>query len=122
MSQTVDTYIAGFPKASQEVLRTLRALFLELVPDAVEQMSYNIPAYKLHGRVFLYFAAFPHHVSIYPRTRGIEERLGDVLTPYAKGKGTMQFSLALPMPYEVIRQILLARKQEMNLVYAKRAK
>lgn len=68
--QSVDEYIAGFPKETQLLLQQLRAAIQKAVPKAEECISYQMPAYKLHG-VLVYFAAFQKHIGFYPTSSGI---------------------------------------------------
>lgn len=97
----VDEYIAHFPPATQERLSQLRALIQTTAPDADESISYAIPAYKLHGKVLIYFAGYEHHVGLYPAPDVIAE-----LAPYHSGKGTYRFPLDQPLPLNHIRRLL----------------
>lgn len=45
-----ESYISHFPIEVQEQLRVLRKLVKETAPNAVEGISYGMPAYKLHGK------------------------------------------------------------------------
>ena len=54
--KSVDEYIALQPEPVQEVLTLVRNTIRKAVPDAEEVISYQIPAYKMGGRVALYFA------------------------------------------------------------------
>lgn len=69
--QTVDDYIAGFPDTIQSILQQIRTIIRETVPDADEVISYQIPTYRLQGNL-VHFAAFKHHIGIYPTPTGVE--------------------------------------------------
>ena len=56
--QSVDDYIASQPDSVQKVLKHLRAIMRRALPAAEEVISYQIPAYKLNGRVVIYFAGW----------------------------------------------------------------
>ena len=56
----VETYIAGYPKDTQKLLKQLRAAVKKIVPDVKERISYQMPGYKFHG-MLLYFAAYRNH-------------------------------------------------------------
>ncbi|HPG89046.1 MAG TPA: DUF1801 domain-containing protein, partial [Hyphomicrobium sp.] len=64
--KSMDAYIAAQPDDMQRALSRMRAAIAKAVPDAVETISYNMPAFKLHGRVLLYFAGWTEHYAIYP--------------------------------------------------------
>jgi uncharacterized protein YdhG (YjbR/CyaY superfamily) len=99
---SVDEYIGGFPPDVQAELVKIRALIRETLPDAEERISYGIPGYYQHGQV-IFFAAYPRHISVYPAPAGVEEFKAD-LDRYQQGKGTFQFPLDQPVPYDLIRR------------------
>src|SRR4051794_4418647 len=97
---TVDQYIAGFPPDVRAVLENIRATVREAAPEAVERISYRMPAFALNGDLF-YFAAFKSHIGIYPPVRGDEELLR-ALERYRGEKGNLRLPLDEPIPYELI--------------------
>ena len=66
--KSVDEYIASQPQAARGLLKRVRSTIRKAVPEAEEMISYQIPAYKLHGRPVLYFAGWKEHYSLYPAT------------------------------------------------------
>lgn len=108
--QNIDAYIIGFPEAVQEILEKIRVMIHEMAPEAEETISYGIPSFTLNGYL-VHFAAYKKHISIYPAPRGIEQ-FKDELAGYAGGKGTVQFPLDQPIPYDLIRRIVAFRIQE----------
>ena len=63
-------YIATFPATTQALFEVLRATIKSAAPDAVEVISYQMPAYKLFG-MLVYFAAYEHHIGFYPGASGV---------------------------------------------------
>ena len=110
-AQEVDAYIVGFPDEVQEILQKVRATIWEAAPEAEETISYQIPAFKLRGKALVYFAAFKNHISVYPAPRGAAA-FGE-LSGYKGGKGTVQFPLAKPIPFDLISNIVTFRAKEM---------
>jgi len=106
----VDEYIATFPVEAQAILQQVRATIRLAVPDAVEKISWRMPAYQLHNRPLAYFAGFKNHVGLYPLPEGIEA-FKDELAPYKQGKGSVQFPYSQPMPLELIARMVKARAQ-----------
>lgn len=102
---TIEEYIANFPGDVQPVLEKIRSTIQKAAPKAEETISYQIPAFKLNGRILVYFAAFKNHVSLYPAPRNAAE-FKDELADYRGGKGTVQFPLEKPVPYDLIRSIV----------------
>lgn len=109
---TVSDYIAAQPRAAQAVLRQVRAAVRKGLPDAEEGISYQIPAYKVNGRVVLYFAAWKAHFSVYPATGGLVEAFAKQLARYAVSKGTIRFPLDEPVPASLIERIARFRARE----------
>ncbi len=107
-AESVDEYIIGFPSDVQKVLKKIRATIRKAAPKAVESISYQIPAYKLNGKVLIYFAGFAKHVSVYPASRDAKEFKKE-LAEYKGGKGTIQFPLDKPIPYDLITRIVKFR-------------
>lgn len=109
--QTIDEYINTFPKNVGDVLEQMRKIIKEIVPGAVEGISYQIPVFKLNGKYFVYIAGFKNHVSLYPAPRGYKEFEGE-LSKYKGGKGTVQFELDKPLPLDLIKRIVKFRLKE----------
>jgi uncharacterized protein YdhG (YjbR/CyaY superfamily) len=112
---TIDEYIAGFPPDVQEKLRKLRATIREAAPDAEETISYQMPTFALHGNL-VHFAAFKNHIGFYPTPSGIEAFKNE-LAVYKGAKGSVQFPLDKPIPYDLVSRIVAFRVKE-NLAIA----
>ena len=105
--------MARFPEAVQEVLRRVRATIREAAPDAEETISYQMPTFKLRGKPLVYFAAFKTHLGLYPTPEGVQA-FRDELAPYKNAKGSVQFPLDKPIPYDLISRIVTFRVQEIG--------
>ncbi|WP_304067405.1 iron chaperone [Pedobacter glucosidilyticus] len=108
---SVDVYIAQFPEVIQHQLKQIRELIKKLAPDAVESISYGMPAYKLHKKPLVYFAAFKNHIGFYATPSG-HTAFADELAAYKQGKGSVQFPLNQPIPYALIEKIVAFRVEE----------
>ncbi|MCC6584248.1 MAG: DUF1801 domain-containing protein [Chitinophagales bacterium] len=115
--ETVDAYISAQPEVNQALLQTLRETILKAAPEAEELISYQMPAYKLHG-VLVYFAGYKNHIGFYPTGSGISTFLPE-LTAYKTSKGTVQFPLNKKLPIALIRKMVKYRVQE-NLLKQQR--
>jgi uncharacterized protein YdhG (YjbR/CyaY superfamily) len=107
---TIDEYISQFPEDVQHILVKIRAVIKESAPEAVEKISYQIPAFYLNGNL-VYFGAHRHHIGFYPTSSGIEA-FKEELSAYKGAKGSVQFPLDEPMPYELISKIVKFRVAE----------
>lgn len=107
---TIDEYIRAFPPRVRAILERIRRSVRAVAPEATEVMSYRMPAFKLHG-ILVYFAAFKNHIGLYPPVRG-DAKLVKAAAPYAGEKGNLRFPLDEPIPYDLIRRIVLHRKKQ----------
>lgn len=110
--KSVDQYIAAHPEEVQRILQRVRGTIRKAVPGADEVISYQIPAYKLHGSSVLYFAGWKEHYSLYPAPDHIVEAFKDDLAPYEVKKGTIRFPLSAPVPVKLIERIAKLRAKE----------
>lgn len=102
--RTVEEYIRSFPDEVQNILEEVRQTLHRVVPDAGEEISYQIPTITLGGKYVVYFAAWKDHISVYPLPAGDDAFQRDI-APYKSGKGTAKFPLSQPIPYGLIEQI-----------------
>jgi uncharacterized protein YdhG (YjbR/CyaY superfamily) len=107
---SIDEYIAGFPPEVQEILEKIRATIREAAPEAEETIKYRMPTFTLNGNL-VHFAAFKKHIGFYPVPTGIE-KFKKELSVYAGGKGSVQFPLDEPIPYDLINSIVRFRTEE----------
>ncbi|RYF72676.1 MAG: hypothetical protein EOO39_11740 [Cytophagaceae bacterium] len=115
--KTIDEYLYDFPEAVQEMMEHLRQAIRDAAPEAVETISYQMPAFMLAGKL-VYFAGYKNHIGFYPTPSGITA-FKDELSAYNCAKGTVQFPLDKPLPIDLITRIVKFRVQE-NLAKAKK--
>ncbi len=107
---TIDEYIATFPKETQEILNEVRAAIKESAPEAEEKISYQMPTFFLNGNL-VHFAAYKNHIGFYPTPSGIEAFKKE-LSKYEGAKGSVQFPIDKPMPLKLISRIVKYRVAE----------
>ncbi len=108
---TIDEYLAGVPDDKRAALERLREQIHAAAPDAIEAISYDMPAFKLDGRWFVGFAATKEHCSFYAGRAPIEAH-ADELTGYRLRKGTINFQPDRPLPAELVTKLVQARVAE----------
>ena len=109
--KTIDEYIKTFPPDVQKILEKMRQTIRKAAPEAVEAISYQMPTFKLNGKNLVHFAAFKKHIGFYPIPSGIEAFKKE-LSPYVSGKGSAQFPLDQPIPYDLVKKIVIFRVKE----------
>lgn len=105
--KTVDQYILACPPQVGSILRRIRRTVRAVAPQAVEVISYRMPAFKMKG-VLVYFAAFKNHIGLYPPVSGDPE-LVKAVSRYAGEKGNLRFPLDQPIPYDLIERVVKHR-------------
>lgn len=109
----VEAYIAQFPDEVQKILEKIRAIILAEVPEAEERISYAMPGYYLNKKPLVYFAGYKNHIGFYATPTG-HEKFEKELSKFKQGKGSVQFPLNQAIPYDLIKEIMKFRKE--NLV------
>lgn len=107
---TIDEYINTFPESIQEKLQAVRETIRGAAPEAVETISYGMPAFKMKG-ILVYFAAFKNHIGFFPTASGVKA-FEAKLSGYKCSKGTIQLPLAVPIPHDLIAEITAFRVME----------
>jgi len=119
--QNIAEYISLFPEEVQVKLETLRATIRETAPEAEEKISYQMPTFAQEGNL-VHFAAYKNHIGFYPAASGIE-KFKQELSVYKGGKGSVQFPLDQPVPYDLVSRIVAFRVREnLEKAAAKRRK
>jgi len=110
MSESIDNYILRFPPEIQEILKMLRKVIKESAPEAKEKISYQMPTFVLHGNL-VHFAAYKNHIGFYPAPSGMDAFKRE-LSEYKGAKGSVQFPIEKPLPYQLISKIVKYRVVE----------
>ena len=104
----IDSYIAAFPREVRPILEQIRKTINKAAPSASETIKYGIPTFTLGGKNLVHFAAYKNHIGFYPAPSGIEA-FKEELSVYKNAKGSVQFPLVKPIPFELIREIVKFR-------------
>lgn len=107
-TKTVNEYIGSFPHETQKILQKIRKIIQKSAPESIESIGYRMPAYKLSGKPLVYFAAFKNHIGFYATPNG-HAAFAEELSKYKQGKGSVQFPIDEPMPFELIERIVKFR-------------
>ncbi|GGD93196.1 iron chaperone [Maribacter cobaltidurans] len=108
-----EEYSSHFPAEIQKKLHLLKKLVKETAPEAVEGISYGMPAYKLKGKPLVYFAAQKNHFGFYA-TPSVHAAFEAELAGYKRGKGSVQFPFNEELPLEVIKKMVSFKVKELS--------
>lgn len=116
MQDLIQEYIEQFPEEIQVHLNKVRQTILNTVKGLEEKMAYGLPAYHYNKKPFGYFGAFKHHLGFYA-TPSVHEHpeMEAELSKYKQGRGSVQFPYKSGIPYDLIVQMLLLRKRQMDI-------
>lgn len=106
--RNVDEYMAQVPKPQRDTLERLRRAIKSVVPDATEVISYDIPTFKLNGRMLVSFAAFKKHCSFFPGAGPVATHADD-LKSFPTSKGTIQFTPEHPLSMALVKKLVKTR-------------
>lgn len=112
-AKSVDAYIHQFPTGVQSLLIQMRILIRETVPDAVESISYGMPAYKYNKKPLVYFGGYEKHIGFYA-TPNTHIQFSEKLAGYKQGKGSVQFPLDKPLPLALIKAMIKFRMKVLS--------
>jgi uncharacterized protein YdhG (YjbR/CyaY superfamily) len=116
----VNAYLAAVPAESRTALEKLRETIKAVAPKAAEVISYQIPTFKLNGRMLVSYAAFKNHCSFFPGAAAIKAYETE-LSAYPTSKGTVRFHANKPLPATLVRKLVKLRIGE-NEARARKAK
>lgn len=106
---TLRAYFAAQAPAARRHLKGIRAVIRELVPDAEEVISYRLPAFKVNGRILVWYAGWKAHCSIYPFSARELRAAGVDPGKFKTSRGTVHLPLDKALPETLVRKLVRTR-------------
>ena len=108
----VDDYYGGLDAPTRAAFEHIRSLVMGMVPEAEQGTSYGMATLKYHQKPMLAFLATKHHLSVFPFSSRVVDAVRDQLAAFELSKGTIRFTAGMPLPDEVVREIVRHRIDE----------
>lgn len=110
----IDAYLANVEEPKRSTLEQLRRTILSIVPEAEECISYQVPAFKVNGKVIAGFAAFKNHLAYLPFSGSVLSQLSDELAGYEQTLSSLHFPIDRPLPEPLVKKLIDVRLREVN--------
>ncbi|RKH30395.1 hypothetical protein D7V77_02825 [Corallococcus sp. CA041A] len=111
--QTIDAYLAAVSDpAAEKTLSALRTQLRKLLPKATETISYQMPAFKVHGDIVVGFAFFKNNCGFYPGSGSVVPALKSELEGYTTSKSGVTFPPDEPLPAKLVKKLVQVRLAE----------
>lgn len=112
--QSVEEYISAQPEAAAATLRQVRITILAALPQAEETIYYDMPAYRVDGKMILCFAGWKRHYSLYPAGPRLLAAFREELAGFDVDKSTIRFPFSTPLPRKLIADLARFRAAEVS--------
>ena len=117
----INSFISTFPSENKKLLQQVQETIQKAAPEAEEAISFGIPTFKLKGNL-VHFSGYKNHIGFYPGALGIKTFEKEIAS-YKSAKGSVQFPLSQPIPFDLSTKITLFRvQQNIEKVEAKKKK
>jgi uncharacterized protein YdhG (YjbR/CyaY superfamily) len=108
-SDEIDRYLAEIDEPKRSTLQRVRETILEVIPAAQEGISYQVPAFRVDGKVVAGFAAFKNHLSYLPHSGSVFPQIGDEIEGYKTSRGALRFPIDEPLPKPLVESLIRVR-------------
>lgn len=111
-AREIDEYLEGLDEPQRSALEQLRRTILAIVPDAEQGISYNMPAFRIDGKVVAGFAAFTNHLAYLPHSNSVLATVAPDIAGYTATKGSLHFAPDASLPAALVEKLIAAKRAE----------
>lgn|ERR1700689_3415423 len=106
----IDDYLVTLSEPAKTTISHMYGIVRDIVPDATEEMSYAMPAFKCKGKSLVAIMANKKFLSLYPFCA--LDKLGLDLSEFECTSGSIHFSAKKPISDDLLRKIITARMKQ----------
>ncbi|MBS2021135.1 MAG: DUF1801 domain-containing protein [Deltaproteobacteria bacterium] len=110
----IDDYLSWVPADRRATLEVVRARIHELLPKAIECISYGMPAFRVEGGVFAGFVATRNGCSYFPFSGRTLTTLAKDVAKFSQTKGALHFDGDVPLSKALLKKLIAARLREIE--------
>ncbi|MDR6905293.1 uncharacterized protein YdhG (YjbR/CyaY superfamily) [Agromyces sp. 3263] len=107
-------YIAGLEAPDRDLIERIRGRAMSLVPEAVEGVSYGMPALRYRDSPLVSVMSAKGHIGLYPFSPAVVSAVSAELDGYSWSKGTIRFTPERPLPDSLVDRVILLRRDEID--------
>jgi uncharacterized protein YdhG (YjbR/CyaY superfamily) len=111
-AREIDEYLDGLEEPKRATLAQLRETILAILPESEQVIAYNLPAFKVRGKVIAGFAAFKNHLSYLPHSGSVFPELRDELGGYTTTSGSLHFDIEGGLPPPLVEKLIAVRLRQ----------
>lgn len=104
---TFHDYLAALPDDQRAALERLAEHIKAAAPGAEECFSYQMPAFKLDGKMLVWMGATKNHCAFYPGA--VVAQFDAELARWPTSKGTVRFQPQTALPKALVAKLVKAR-------------
>lgn len=107
----IRAYLAARSAPVRAALKRLRTQIRASAPEAVEVISYGLPAFR-QGRPLVAYGSTDRHCAFYLMSAQILDQFPEIQESYDCAKGTIRFQPDAPLPATLVKKLVKARLAE----------
>lgn len=114
---TVDDLLAQLDPADRPSIERIYTIAREVGPDAEQGLGYGMPALVYRGKPLVSVMRAKKHIGVYPFSPEAVSTVADALsghTGIGLDKGTIRYQRDHPLPDDVVRALVTARKDQIE--------
>lgn len=115
-AERVTEHFAKFESPKRETLEEMRRRILQLVPDATQDIKYNMPTFVKNGKAFACLDGFKNHLGYFPYSGQITKQVAKELEAagYKYSSGGIQFRIDEPISMDLLKKLIDLRLLEIE--------